>query len=134
MTYTIHDPNLVYAAVVSRLTTQTSKNIGRGEAPTDLTFPYAVVYPVGDTPGSTSVGDPTETVVYEFQVTTVGSTAEQAEWMQTQCRTALLGWTPTVTGRSFTPVNKASGLGTRRDDNVQPAQFYTVDRYELFAS
>lgn len=134
MTYTVHDPRVVYDAIISRLTSETGKNIGRVEAPSDRTTPYAVVYPRDDTGDPTSVGDAHETTVYEFQVTSVADTAEQAEWMQTETRTALVGWTPTVTGRSFNPVEKAGGLGTARDDSVQPPKFMAVDIYTLFTS
>lgn len=134
MTYTVHDPSLVYSAIVTRIAAQTGKNIGRGEAPSDRTLPYAVVYPLDDTDNPTSLGDAHETTVYEFQVTSVGEYPLGAEWMQTQVRTALLGWTPTVSGRSFGPVEKSGGQGTRRDDNVQKPVFYAVDRFTVFAS
>ena len=134
MTYTIHDPRLVYAAIITRLSSETGKNIGRVEAPSDRTTPYAVVYPITEFGDGTSLGDAHETVVYEFQVSCVGDTAEQAEWMVNQVRTALLGWTPTVSGRSFNPVEKSGQLGTTRDDSVQPPVFTAADTYTVFTS
>lgn len=134
MTYTIHDPGLLYAAVVTRLASQTGKNIGRVEAPSDKTLPYAVVYPVDDSAPPTSLGDTQEVTVHEFQVTSVGATPQQAEWMQTKVRTALLGWVPTVTGYSFGRVDKIGGQPSQRDDGVQPAQFFATDDYTVFTS
>lgn len=134
MTYTVHDPRLVYAAIITRLGTQTGKNIGRVEAPSDRTTPYAVVYPITEFGDGTSLGDAHETVVYEFQVRSVGDTAEQAEWMLNQVRTAILGWTPTVSGRSLGPVAKSGQLGTTRDDSTQPPVFTASDTFIVFAS
>ena len=136
MTYTIHDPSLVYDAIITRLASQTGKNIGRAEAPDlgDWPYePYAVVYPTDD-PNMGTLGDQSEIAVYEFQVTCGAGTPQAAEWMQTQVRTAILGWTPTVAGRSFNPIAKAGGQGTSRDDDVQPPVFFTVDVFQLFAS
>lgn len=139
MSYTAHNPSTVYTAVVAKLVTATGKKIGRAEAPADTTLPYAVVYPLDDTAdldAAGSLADPHITTVYEFQVTSVGGTAEQAEWMQHKARTALVGWQPdTITGGpSFGLVEKSGGQGTRRDDGTQPAKFFAVDRFTLFAS
>lgn len=134
MTYTAHDPNAFYAAVKTRLEGQTSKNIGRVEAPADVTLPYAVIYPLveADDPElNGTLADAHETTVFEWQVTSVGGTAEQAEWMQQKVRSALLGWSPTG---DFGVVEKSGGQGTRRDDGTQPAQFFAVDTFMVFAS
>lgn len=139
MAYTAHDPDIVYSAVATRLGTSTGKTVFRVEATPDATLPYAVVYPLDDTADldvAGSLADPHITTLYEFQVTAVGGTAEQAEWMQHKARAALLGWAPdTVTGGpSYGLIEKAGGQGTRRDDGAQPAKFFAVDRFTLFAS
>ena len=134
MTYTVHDVGAFYAAVVTRLTAQTGKNIGRGEAPSDKTTPYAVVYGLDDSSAGTSLGDPEETTVNMFQVTSVGKTAEQAEWMAVKARTALLGWEPSVSGRVFGRVAKVGGRPAARDDSTQPPLFYAIDDYDVFTS
>jgi hypothetical protein len=137
MTYTAHNPQTFYGAVASRLSSQTSKNIGRAEAPSDRTLPYAVVYPLNeadDPDVNGTLSDAHETTVFEWQVTSVGGTAEQAEWMQHQVRSALLGWEPTVAGVSFGKVERSGGQGTRRDDGTQPAQFFAVDTFTVFAN
>ena len=114
MTYTAHNPQTFYAAVVSRLSSQTGKNVGRAEAPSDVTLPYAVVYPLdeaADLDVNGTLGDPHDTTVFEWQVTSVGGTAEQAEWMQQKVRSALVGWAPTVSGVSSGKVEKSGGGG-----------------------
>lgn len=136
MTYTAHNPQTFFDAVVSRLASQTSKNIGDAEAPSDLTLPYAVVYPLAedddpDTHGTLS--DAHDMTVFEFQVTSVGSTRKQATWMQAEARSALLGWSPSVSGVSFGQMERSGGQGTRRDDGTQPALFFAVDQFRVFA-
>lgn len=134
MTYTAHDPDTLYAAVVSRVGSSTGKQVGRVQAPATKTLPYAVVYPLAD-PADPDVhgvlSDPHKTTVFEWQVTSVGGTAEQAEWMQHRVRSALLGWSPTG---SYGRVELSGGQGTRRDDGTQPALFFAVDVYRVFAS
>lgn len=134
MTYTAHDPRLFYDAIVSRLSSQTGKNIGRVEAPSDRTLPYAVVQPVTDAAEATSLGDAHETTVYDFQVSGWGDTPDQAEWMIKEVRDALLGWTPTVSGRSLNPIEKIGGAGTIRDDSIQPPLFQAIDEFSVFVS
>lgn len=131
MTYTVRSTNDFYTTVVSRLVSETGKKIGRVEAPSDTTLPYAVVYPIddiGDDGGT--LGDAHASTVIEFQVTSVGASAVQAEWMSEQVRTSLVGWSPTG---GFGVVEQVGGDGTRRDDGVQPALFRTVDRFSVFA-
>jgi hypothetical protein len=131
VTFTVHNPQTFYATVATRIASQTSKNVGRGEAPSDTTTPYAVVYQLDepdDPETAGSLGDPHASTVFEWQVTSVGSTAEQAEWMQHEVRKALLGWTPS----GASPVMRSGGQGTRRDDGTQPAQFFAVDHFTSF--
>lgn len=132
MSYTAHNPSTFYAAITARLVSSTGKKIGRVEAPSDKTLPYAVVYPLDDTgdPDNGTLGDAHASAVFEFQVTSIGGTAEQAEWMAHKVRVALVGWSPTG---DFGVVEKSGGDGTRRDDGTQPALFRAVDRFSVFA-
>jgi hypothetical protein len=45
--------------------------------------------------------DPNQTRIQTFQVFYVGDTMDEAQQLQEDCQTALLGWAPTVAG--FTP-------------------------------
>ncbi len=138
MTYTAHNPGPLYAAIVTRLETQTGAAIGRSEAPTGAakalgTTAYAVVHPILES-FEGSIGDPHQIDVYLFQVTSVGGSAAHAQAMQHAVRAALVGWAPTVTGRATTKIRLADGSGIARDDGVQPPAFFSTDRYEIFTS
>lgn len=129
MTYTVHDPRLLFDAVIARLETQTSKPIGDSQAPSDTSTPYAVVYPLTDEPGEGPLDDPHQVANPAFQVTCVGDTREQAQWMQKEVRDALLGWSPTVAGFGTFPVHLLEGSGVLRNDAVQPPDFSSSDRF-----
>lgn len=136
MTYTAQNPQTFYDTVVTRLSSETGKNIGDAEAPSDLTLPYAVLYPLVDDDDPemhSTLSDAHEMTVFEWQVTSIGSTRKQAQWMQQKVRAALVGWEPSVSGLSFGLVEKSGGQGTRRDDGTQPAQFFSIDQFSVFA-
>jgi hypothetical protein len=129
VTYTAHDPRLLYDAIVSRLGTSTGRPIGDAGEPSDTSTPYAIVYPLIDEPHDGPLDDPTQVVDDAFQVTCVGVSRQQAQWMQKQVRDALLGWTPTVSGFGTFPVQLLSGSGTSRDTEVSPPLHFTSDRF-----
>ena len=129
MTYTAHDPRPLYDALVARLETATTRPIGDGEEPDDTTEPYAIVYSLSDEPPEGPLDDPTEVVGDAFQVTCVGSSRRQAQWMQQKVRAALLGWTPTVAGVGTFPIQPLTGSGVDRDTAVSPPVFFTTDRF-----
>jgi hypothetical protein len=135
MTYTAHNPRLFYDAVIARLVADTGRPVGEAVAPAGG-LPYAVVYPMPDARHDGSLADPHQVAVYTFQLTAVGQTMEQAQWMQHKGRVSLLGWIPTVAGIGSTPVqlDDPGGGGVTRDDDVSPPQFYAVDRYRMYAS
>lgn len=134
---TAHQQRAFYDAVVARLVSQTSKNIGRAAAPASLTHPYAVVYPQGediDTDRDGTLADAHDSTFFEWQVTSVGSTLEQALGMVDLVRTALLGWTPVVTGVAFGLVELVNALPVLRDDDTSPPVFYGVDVFRVFST
>lgn len=133
--YTTRDHRVLYDAIITRLETATTKNVGDHVAPTDLTYPYAVVYHRDETTGEMgTLGDPTVVGVIEWQVTSVGVTADQAQWMSYQSRVALNGWLPDVAGQSFNPVMVDGSNSVQRDDDVQPSLFYAVDRFTVLVN
>ena len=136
MSYTVHNLRTVYDALVTQVAT-TGKNVGQGQAPDDVTHPYAVVYPIGEDVDPDVRGvlsDPQQSTVIEFQVTCVGESLRQANWMANESRLVLSGWTPTVAGMTFGPVQLDAGLPAERDDDVQPPLFYAVDRFSVFVN
>jgi len=135
MAYTTRELRILYDAIITRLGTSTGKNIGDHVAPADQTHPYAVVYHRDETTGDNgTLADPTVVGVVEWQVTSVGVTADQALWMAHKSRQALNGWLPTVSGQTFSPVTLDGSNAVQRDDDVQPPRFYAVDRYTVFVN
>lgn len=129
MTYTAHDPRLLYDALIARLIAQTLRPIGDAAEPTSTALPYAIVYPLTDEPHDGPLNDPTQVTDDAFQVTAVGGSRRQAQWMQQAVREALLGWTPTVTGFGTYPVQLLTGSGLERNTAVEPPVFFTTDRF-----
>lgn len=133
MPYTAHDPRVFYDAVISRLETSTGKNIGQGEAPPNLTLPYAVVRSQDETDVDVNLADPHDLTIFEWFVMSVGSTEDQALWMQQKVRVALLGWQPSVAGITCGFVMRDGGAGVTREDAAQPPTFFAVDRFNVLA-
>lgn len=129
MTYTAHDPRLLYDDLIDHLETSTGRPIGDAGEPSDTSTPYAIVYPLTDEPHEGPLNDPTQVVDDAFQVTCVGVSRREAQWMQKEVRDALLGWTPTVAGFGTFPVHLLSGSGVARDTAVSPPLFITSDRF-----
>lgn len=136
MAYTVHDSQAFFATIVARLVSSTGRTIGLAEAPESNPLPYAVVYPLVDESSDGALSDPTQIVVWSWQVTAVASGAAGAQWMQTKCRTALHGFTPTVAGVGTTPIELVDGSGITRDDGLSgnPTLFYSTDRFIAFTS
>jgi hypothetical protein len=108
--------------------------VGDGVAPSGNP-PYAVVYPVFHTVTG-PVGEPSADANRVFQVTSVGTTREQAQWVSDKAATALLGAdhnAVTVTGRALMQaIELYSSAGVTRDDDTAGAPlFYAIDRYAV---
>lgn len=129
MAYTAYDPRLQTNAIIARLEDQTTRPVGDAQAPADTTRPYTVVYSLDDDPGEASQTDPHMVANPAFQVTSVGDTRDQAQWMQKQARDALLGWVPIVTGYRSGPVEGLLSGRIQRDPDIEPPLFSAVDRF-----
>lgn len=114
--------------------------VGDGEDPTSpfgwagvpgqsVFAPYVIVYPLsGELDGS--LGCPDTDGDLSWQVTCVGSTREQCDWLLDTTVTALVGTgTLTVAGRSIPRVRLETPGGTRRDDSTDPALFIATPRF-----
>lgn len=137
MAYTAHDPRLFYAAVASRLSSQTGKNVEVGRAPASTTTPYAVVYPLDEDDDPETQGDladPHRGTFFVWQVTSVGADDDETLWMQQKVRAALVGWQPTVSGITCGFAERDGGDGLRREDGAQPARLRTADTFRCFAT
>lgn len=128
MTYTVHDNADLAAALITRLVSETARQVGDAEAPDTPVTPYCVVYPLPDLASEGPLPDPTEQVASQIQVTCVGSDRDEAQWMQSKVREALLGWTPTIPGVGTFPMDLAQGSGVTRNPEHKTL-FYTTDRF-----
>jgi hypothetical protein len=125
MTMTVWETRPLYAAITAQLET-TTKAVGQAISPGGET-PYMVLFPLPDESHGGSLTDPHQFVTQLFQVTCVGKTMEEAEWMQHEARTALVGFTPAVD--DATPIELDLGSGVRRDDDGPV--FFTTDRFRI---
>lgn len=89
--------------------------------------PYAVVYPDNGmlTPGERSLANdgPTE---QRFQITSVGASPAQAQWVADRTRDAVLSGVPSVTGRRVWPTVEEGSQPLRRDDESTDLFFATA--------
>ncbi len=102
--------------------------VGDAEAQ-NLTPPYVVVYSL---PGGRSYGtlaNPHEDADIDYQVTCVGTTREQAEWLVDRATALLNGFS--VANRSITFVSLDGFPGIRRDDDLTPPVFFGTPRFTV---
>lgn len=104
--------------------------VGDGVAPDGELTKYAVVYHIPGGRISGTLDEPAEDAELIYQVTCVGTTTTQAEWVADQAIQALLSGV-TVPDRRIARVILQGGPGTRRDDDAKPPMFYTTPRFTL---
>ncbi|MCX4749235.1 hypothetical protein OG455_27645 [Kitasatospora sp. NBC_01287] len=87
-------------AVQAALSGATGRSCGYGAAPatadkpTGNTVPYTVLYPQGGTASGPPFGESEGDGRIVYQVTSIGTTAEQVEWMADKVRIAVFGKLP----------------------------------------
>lgn len=123
---TVHETRPLYAAITTQLET-TGKQVGQATASELNDPPYMVLFPLPDGQNDASLSDSHASAWQLFQVTCVGDTMEEAEWMQHESRLALADFTPAVLGA--TRVELDLGSGVRRDDDG--VRFFTTDRFRI---
>ena len=94
-----------------------------------LTPPYAVVYKIDGGEYEGSFENPYEDAELIYQVTCVGVTREQAEWVADKAMVLLNGLT--VADRRIALVSPEGGPGTRPDRDVTPHVWYSTPRFRL---
>lgn len=94
--------------------------------------PYVIVYPLTQAFDG-SIGCPESDSDVGWQVTCVGATREQCDWVKASVDSTIIGHTLSVSGRFVPRVRPVEGYAaenvTRRDDTVQPAVFIATPRY-----
>lgn len=101
--------------------------VGDGEA--EGAPPYVVVHSI---PGGSAFGsleEPHEDAELVYQVTCVGTTREQAEWLADRSMVLLDG--VTVADRSIAFVELDTLPGSRRDTSVTPEVWLSTPRFRL---
>lgn len=112
--------------------------VGDGEAPADAgrqadgSFDhYVVVYSIPGGARSGTLEAPFEDGDLIFQVTCVGESRRQAEWLVDKAEDILDG--VTVAGRRIHAMPE-SNPGVTRDDDLSPPLFYATPRYRLMTT
>lgn len=105
--------------------------VGDAVAP-DASPPYVVVYPIAGGGTSGTLAAPDDDAELIFQVTCVGVSREQAEWLADKALSLLTS--VTVTGRSVPRVSLDSFGGVVRDDTATPTLWTAFPRFRLYST
>ncbi|GAA3371196.1 hypothetical protein GCM10020367_20880 [Streptomyces sannanensis] len=132
---------VVSLAVQTMLATATGRSCGYGTAPTatstptGATVPYSVLYPLGITTSGPVFGDGDADARVLLQVTSVATTAEQAEWMADKVRAALVARTTVGGYANAITVTGCAVIGRELDKeegvSVSSGVYSYVQRYVL---
>lgn len=102
-----------------------------GEAPAGANC-CIVVWPSGGLQIPDAIKTPTHDFEMDFQITCVGTTAEQALWVHDNARAVLDRQTPTVSGRTCWPIwADEQPQPVRRDDAVNPPLYVAISRWSI---
>lgn len=122
-------------AILARLTANLEGVlVGDGEAPVPSDFPYAVLYPLLSpeiTDDGGTLQDPNAHPILEYQITSVGTTREQAQWTADIMRVALFAEDIVVADRSLWHINIDVLGQVERDDDLEPPLFYVNEVYSI---
>lgn len=66
-----------------------------------------------------------------FTIHSVGTDRWQAVWGSGRVTSRLLGWVPTVAGRTCWRIESAGTQPVRKDTDVDPPKFLAIDRFTL---
>jgi len=104
--------------------------VGDAVAPAGIDPPYVVVYaiPGGGTAGP--LATPHDDAVLVYQVTCVGDSRKQAEWLEDSALSLLTGGIA-VTGRRVLWIALDLSGGVQRDDQVTPPKFWSAPRFRI---
>ncbi len=127
---------LLTNAVLTKLKTNSgSIKIGDGQAPADDDRPYAVLYALDDAERAGDMSSAVDvTGWFEFQITSVGDTREQAEWLADLLRTLMMSANLTPSGFVMFPWRNLVTNLPERDDDEQPPLFYVTSVIEGFVA
>lgn len=126
------DPRLATAGVRARLVSF-GLVVGEGQAPPGPP-PYVVLYPItgGTTTGVLADLDADAELVY--QATCVGTSVEQAQWLENKVLQILGTGGVTITGRIVNRVRLDGFGGIVRDDTTSPPLYTAVPRFRVLST
>lgn len=93
--------------------------------------PYRIVYPVPGGVFDGPLGCPSDDASLIWQVTCVGATSDQCEWVVDNTNELLVEQPLIVAGRFIQRVYLDMTGGVRRDDTVQEPVFIATPRYRI---
>jgi hypothetical protein len=104
-----------------------------GEAPANLSAPHCVVWPGAGFEMPTNLALPIGDLRLSFQLTAIGTTAEQAQWVSDTARVAINKVTPApIADYTFWPIYaEPASQPVRRDDQVEPPLFVSTSRWVI---
>ncbi|MFI7691785.1 hypothetical protein ACIBQ6_22140 [Nonomuraea sp. NPDC049655] len=116
--------------------------VGRGKPPAGSGWqgtpgssdfkPYAVMFPFPGQDEPTALALPHHSLDFVFQLTCVGATQDQVETFMDKVRAALIGVTPSVSGRATFPVYRVPlDRPVTRDDAATPPVHYGVAQFHF---
>ncbi len=121
-------------ALVATLAALGDFEVGDGGAPESAGSKYAVVYGLPDNGADGPANDPWADVQHVYQITAVGQTRKQAEWVADVCRAAILNDPITISGRQVIQRRPLTTGPVERDDDMPVPLFYSIATYELWTT
>ena len=130
------DIDLLFDGIVTALAAGTGKPVGDGASPSGASVPFAVVYSIGDVDREAAMNELLKDgdLVTEVQVTSVGESRKQAQWMSRKIRASFVASAITWTTRKIQLVELDDGNIVERDDDVQPPLFYGIDSFVVYST
>jgi len=120
-------------AVLAKLNTDAA-DIGDGQPPKGFTYPYGIMWTLGESDREGDMSDWDVTGWWRYQVTTVGETPDQARLLSDRLRGVMEAASLTVSGYTVGPIRRdVTGL-VERDDDVQPPVWFCGDIFEIFVA
>lgn len=92
---------------------------------------YAVLWVGQTTPGEGTAADPSQDGRQGWQVSSFGSSAEQADAIRDRCRAVLLGSRLVLAGRAVSLSELSDSVNVTRDDDVTPPVYMAADRFTV---
>lgn len=137
---TVHQGRTITAAIISTLTSA-GLEVGDGEAPDGVGWqgspgasnftPYVVVHATTGGRFDGPIGQPFGDAYVDYTLTAIGATQQQAQWVNDEVYEALTSTALSVSGRSVSLVRPDVEGGAQRDDDAQPAVWFSPTRWRI---